>query len=180
MAVLLAALGGGASLLQRADDEAGARLAQARCPSPTVRAAAGTAARPVAAPLPAPGQVRLVLRNGTQRDGLGRTVGDALAARGFAVLSTGNAPGPVAGPAQVRFGPRARQGATLLAAHVLGAQLRPVPALPPGTVQLYLGTSFVRLRTPAETAAYVRVLPSPRPVATPKPSAKALAPAPCR
>ncbi len=124
---LLVALGGGAWLLQRDDESAGQRLAQSRCPTPAVRAAA--AAAPV--PLPAPGQVRFAIFNGTGRNGLGRTVGDALAARGFAVTGTGNAPGPLAGPAQVRFGPQGRQGATLLAAHVLGAQLRPVPALPP-------------------------------------------------
>jgi hypothetical protein len=82
----------------------------------------------------------------------------------------------------VRFGPRGRQGATLVAAHVLGAQLRPVPALPPGTVQLYLGTSFVRLRTQAETTAYVKALQAPKPAAKPKPkpSPEPAAPVPCR
>lgn len=180
--VLLAAVGGGAFLLQRDDEPGGASLAQAGCPSPRVGAAAAGAARLVAAPLPAPGQVRLALLNGTNRNGLGRTVGGALAVRGFAVAATGNAPGPVAGPAQVRFGPNGRPGATLLAAHVLGAQLRPVPGLPPGTVQLYLGTSFVRLRTPAEVTAYVKALNAPKAKPTPKPapSAKAPAPQPCR
>ncbi|MCW2605774.1 MAG: LytR family transcriptional regulator, partial [Frankiales bacterium] len=119
--------------------------------------------------LPAPGQVRLRLLNGTPRDGLGRTVGAALAARGFGVLSTGNAPAPLPGPSRVAFGPGGRPAATLLAAHVSGARLVPSPAMPRGAVDLVLGAAFVRLRTPAEVARSVTALtaPAPAPARTP-------------
>lgn len=174
--LLLGGLAGGAVLLRRGDSR----------PEP-VAGGCPTALRPVAltqAALPPPGQVRLVLLNGTSRDGLGRTVAGALAARGFGVLSTGNAPGPLAGPSRVVFGPGARPGATLVAGHVLGARLVPAPTAPRGSVQVVLGSAFVRLRTPQEVPVALRALTAPPPAparpapARPAPAGPAPAPSP--
>ena len=190
--LLLAGLTGGAFLLRRGGDggdDNGERLASGPCGTPAPAAlrlvsSRRTAAQPVAQALPAPAAVRLRLFNGTARDGLARTVGEALAARGFAVLSTVNAPGPLPGRSQVRFGPGGRPGATLLSAHVSGSTIVPVPGAPRGSVELVLGSAFVRLRTPAEVTAALRaparsVAARPAPARTaPVPTASSV-PEPC-
>lgn len=127
--------------------------------------------------LPAPGQVALRLLNGTPRDGLARTVGDELARRGFHVKATGNAPRPLIGASRVYYGPTGRPAALLVSAHVLGSSVVPVPSAAKGAVDVVLGSTFVRLRTPAETSAYARVLttsgvPEPKPTSAPSPSCR--------
>lgn len=144
----------------------------ARCASPgpaakaSVRPDSGPGATrlPSASPLvavrlPDPGQVKLALLNGTARNGLARSVGNALAARGFRVSGMGNA-GTLAGATRVFFGPGGRPAATLAVGHVLGAQLIAMPDAPADSVRVVLGTSFVRLRTPAEVRAFARSLPA--------------------
>jgi hypothetical protein len=183
--VLLVLVAGGVWYATR--DDSGGVLQAAACPSPTASAASPSpaAAPPVQAAtaplvLPAPGQVQMVLLNGSGRDLLARTVGNELAARGFRVAGMGNAPG-LTGPSKVSFGPGARPAATLVAAQLLGAQLVPVPTAAKGAVDVVLGTGFERLRTPAEATAHAKVLaagtaaaapaatPS-RPAANPSPS----------
>jgi hypothetical protein len=146
--ILLAAAAAGWFLAR--DDSKPVSLAQ-RCPSPSPSSAASPSAAPAA--LPAPRQVRLVLLNGTPRNGLASQVGSALAARGFVVLSHGNAPAAVAGPAVVTYGPGAAPAATVLARHVHGARLVAAPRARAGSVQLVLGGDFRRLSTPGEVAA---------------------------
>jgi hypothetical protein len=177
----VAAVGGGAWALRRDDGAAPDRLSSS--PTPTAcPSAAATAPAPTARPaapvvLPAPGQVTFRLLNGTPRDGLGRTVGDALAARGFRVKSTGNAPKALAGASRVYFGPGGRPGAQLVAIHVIGAVLSPVPNAPKGAIDVVLGTGFVRLRTPAEVTSFAaRVRAGTAPVAAP---AATVVPTPC-
>jgi hypothetical protein len=126
--------------------------------------------------LPAPGQVTLRLLNGTGRDRLARMVADELARRGFRVTHTGNAPRALVGASRVYYGPAGRPAALLVSAHVLGSSVVPVPSAGRGAVDVVLGSGFVRVRTPTETAAYIRALtttgvpvpqPSPKPVASP-------------
>jgi hypothetical protein len=175
----VAAVGGGAYALRRDDSGAKDRLTGAATPCATTQAtAAATAAKanPPAPPaplvLPPPGKVSFRLLNGTPRDGLGRNLGDLLAARGFKVKSTGNAPKPLAGPSRVYYGPGAKPAAQALAIHVIGAELAPVGSAPRGAVDLVIGTSFARLRTPAEVTEFTkRVLAGTAPT-------RAAAPAP--
>lgn len=175
----LAAVGGGAYALRQDDGAVQQRLAQpgpSTCPS-----ADPTTPAPAAAPtlvLPAPGKVAFRLLNGTPRDGLGRTIGDALAARGFQVTSTGNAPKALSGASRVYFGPGARPAAQLVAIHIIGAELSPVPTAPKGAVDLVLGTGFARLRTPAEVKTFTaRVLAGTAPA--PAPATPAARPSGC-
>jgi LytR cell envelope-related transcriptional attenuator len=170
----VAAVGGGAYALRKDDGAAQQRLAQ---PGPSACSTAGPTTAPTkpAAPtkagaptlvLPATGKVSFRLLNGTARDGLGRTLGDALAQRGFQVKSTGNAPKPLTGPSRVYFGPGARPAAQLVAIHVIGAELSPVPTAPKGAVDLVIGSGFARLRTPAEVKTFTaRVLAGTAPTA---------------
>lgn len=160
--LLLLAVAGAAYLLQR-DDVPEETVAQATgCPTPTP---APAAPRPAAAQpamvLPAPGTVRLRLLNGTTRSGLARTVGNELARRGFRVAGMGNAPAQLAGATRIAFGPGARSAATLVGVHVLGAQLVPVATAPKGSVDVVLGSSFVRLRNAAEVKAATQALAHP-------------------
>jgi hypothetical protein len=163
--LLVVAVAAGAYLLRREDSNAGTVTAR---PSPCATISAPTPAAAVPVRLPAPGQVRLRLLNGTGRDGLARAVGNELARRGFLVSAMGNAPAPVAGASRVAYGQGGRPAALLVSAHVLGAAVVPAPALPAGSVDAVLGSSFVRLRTAPEVTAYARRLASPaRPVAAP-------------
>lgn len=146
------------------------RAAASPCPS--------ASSRPVQparqAPLPTPRAVTLRLLNGTPRNGLGKAVGDQLAVRGFRVTVAGNAPRPQVGRSAVRVGSAARPAGTLLARTVLGATLAVDPKAGKGSVTLVLGTTFVRLRTPAEVAALGRSEPDVRATASGSPFA------PCR
>lgn len=171
--VLLA--GGGAVVyaLQRDDRGAAARVALRPCPvapttSPATQPAQPAQPKPVA--LPQPRQVRLLLLNGTTRNGLGRNIGNQLAARGFVVSGTGNAHALLTGPSQVTYGPGALPAAQLVGMHVVGATLVDAPRTARGRLQLVLGSGFARLRTPAEIASLTT---RPAPVA-----AKTVAPAP--
>ena len=171
--VLLAVAGGAYGLTHRDDGTPTDTVAQASpkaCPSPVVTHAA---TKPVALVLPAPGTVQLRLLNGTGRNGLARVVGDELARRGVRVAAMGNAPTQQAGASRVVFGPGARSAATLVGVHVLGAQLVPAPRAARGSVDVILGSSFVRLRTAAEVHATAQALAHPvTPVARPKPQPK--------
>ena len=178
--LLILGIAGGAYALRREDSGAGTVTTSQRCtPAPSTSPAAPAAAPPVqaAAPLrlPAPGQVQLRLLNGTGRNGLARTVGDELARRGFKVAAMGNAPRPLAGASRVYFGPGGRPAATLVAAHVTGALVTPVPTAARGAVDVVLGSAFTRLRTPVEVSAYVRKptapAASPAAPAAPRPAA---------
>jgi hypothetical protein len=90
------------------------------------------------------------------------------------VSFTGNSPA-LAGPSRVNYGPGGRPAALLLSAHVLGASVVPVPSAARGAIDVVLGSTFVRLRSPAETSAYAHQLmttgvPAAKPSAKPAPS----------
>ncbi|MCU1590690.1 MAG: hypothetical protein JWP11_1946 [Frankiales bacterium] len=180
--LVVVAIAVGSYLIRKDDTHAAATAAATPCPS-TRASTAATPASPAraAAPvrLPAPGQVSLRLLNGTGRDRLARAVGDELARRGFTVTAMGNAPRPLAGTSRVYYGPGARPGALLLSAHVLGAAVVPVPSAARGALDVVLGSTFARLRTPAETSAYAhRLATAGAPAA--KPGAKPAASPSCR
>lgn len=145
--------GGGAYLLQRDDSAVPSRITAAR-PCVTPRAStpttSPTASRPVLR-LPAPGSFEVLLLNGTPRGGLGKSVGDQLAALTFRVRVIGNAP-PLTGASVVSYGAGAMPSATLVSRTVLGARALSAPRLPKGQVRLVLGSGYVRLRTAAELA----------------------------
>jgi hypothetical protein len=162
------------ALQQRTDDGRGGTAAPLVCatvsPAPKVSAAP---AKVAALRLPAPGQVRLRLLNGTPRDGLARVVANELAKRGFRVSATGNAPRALVGASRVYYGPTGRPAALLVSAHVLGSSVVPVPSAAKGAIDVVLGSTFARLRTLPETSAYVRVLTTtgvPATTPTPAPS----------
>lgn len=173
--VLLAGGGAVAYALQRDDRGAAARVALLPCPAaPTTSPANQPAqpAQPSPAALPQPREVRLLLLNGTKRDGLGRNIGNQLAARGFVVSGTGNAHALLTGPSQVTYGPGALPAAQLVGMHVFGVTLVDAPRTARGSLQLVLGSGFARLRTPAEISslstrpapvAARTVVPAPRP-----------------
>lgn len=177
--LLLAAAGGGAYLLQRDDSKVPQRLATTPKSCPTTAVPAKTPAnKPPAKPvaLPAPKQVRLMLLNGTPRNGLAKTVADQLAAAGFVVTGQGNAPAALRGASTVTFGTGGSLAGTLVSHWVLGSRLVGNPKAAPGTVQVVLGSTFRRLATPAEAAAAAKaatrqpagagpVVPVPSPVA---------------
>ena len=154
--------GGGAYLLQRDDGRVPTRVAAAapcRSSSPLPTPARTTPTTRPGVRLPAPSSVQVLLLNGTPRGGLGKKVGDALAARSFRVRVVGNAP-PLSGASTVTYGPAALPAATLLSRHVLGARLVSGPRLPRGQVRLVLGSGYARLRTPAELAILARRAPT--------------------
>lgn len=156
LVVLLAAGGGAAYLLQRDDTGAVARRTVAASPSSTPCPSPTRSVRVAPLVLPPPSAVRLVLLNGTPRNGLGRTVGDQLARRGFRVTGTGNAPQPQLGASTVLFGPGGQAAATLLSRTVAGSTLSGDAKAAPASLRVVLGTGFTRLRTPAEVAALGR------------------------
>ena len=110
------------------------------------------------------------------RNGLGRDIGNQLAARGFVVSGTGNAHALLTGASQVTYGPGALPAAQLVGMHVVGATLVDAPRTARGRLQLVLGSGFARLRTPAEIASLTT---RPAPVAA-RPVAPAPRPSGCR
>ena len=166
---LVAVVGGGTYLLQRDDSKVTDRLATGPAPrSSTSAAPAATCAPPVArTPVITlqPRQVRVVLLNGTARNGLGKAIGDQLATRGFQVQVAGNAP-PLTGASRVVWGAGAEPGAQAVSRYVLGSTVVRDARAPRGTLQLVLGAGFQRLRTPGEIAALRAVKPAPQPSPT--------------
>jgi hypothetical protein len=157
--VLLAAIaGGGYFLLSSAGDESG--KAGSSCPPATP---SGRRVRALTPPA-----VHLRVLNGTGRNGLAKTTGSLLRARGFPVDAVGNTTGPVTGAPLVRYGVGGRPAAELVALQLPSAVLV-ADASVRGRVDLVLGSAFTRLRTPAEVAAATRAR-STRPATSPRPS----------
>lgn len=173
--VVLGALGGGAYWLFLREEQAEpvADTLAVPCPPPAAPAPVATVGP---AELPRPSRVRFVLLNGTDRDGLAKRTGDALAARSFVVTRTGNPPSPLNGPSRVSYGPGALPAAALLVAQVEGAQLVAQPKAARGKLELVLGSEFERLNTPEQAEA---ALAGPLPVPPPRTPAPAPRPAGC-
>lgn len=182
--VLVLAIAGIAFRLHREDSGAGVVTAKARCASTAPAASASPAAAPApvaAVRLPAPAQVSLRLLNGTGHSLLARAVGNELARRGFKVSAIGNAPRPLVGASRVYYGPGGRPAALLVSASVLGSTVQPVPNAAPRAIDVVLGSRFVRLRTPAETASAAHALAKGSAPAAAQPVAAKPSPSPaCR
>ena len=166
LSLSLLVIGGSAYYALRQDDtKAPARLAQQpkSCPTP---AATTAPAKPQA--LPQPAQIQLALLNGTNRNGLAKTVGDQLAANGFVVTAQTNAPAALGGASQVSYAHGAESAALVTQRWVIGSVTVRDAGVPRGAVRVTLGSDFHRIATPAEAAAASRL---PAPTATPAPVA---------
>jgi LytR cell envelope-related transcriptional attenuator len=131
----------GWSALRGSGRHAAAATVKTTCTTPT----------PSPAPQPA-AQVSVRVLNGTATVGLAHSVAAQLAARGFHVVSVGNGPA-LHGPAQVAYAAADQPAALSLAEQVLGADLRALPTVRDGVVELDIGSDFRRLATPAAAAA---------------------------
>ena len=162
--LVLVVVGATAWYLRR-DDDAPSTQTLAPCPTPSATASP--------TPLPPNNQVRLVLLNGTPRNGLAQQVGTQLRQRGFVVVRQDNAPAALAGASVVSYGPGAGRAATVLARNVAGARVEAAPGARAGTLQLVLGGDFRRLATLAEVAAAgsASVVPAPSATGTQPPCA---------
>ena len=160
LVLLLLVVAAGVAYLLTRDHPAG------HAQPPVVRTCGSARPSPTAAALPAPSQIRLVLLNGTSRNGLAKTVKAELSARGFVVVDAANAPAALSGPTQVAYGPGGLPAATVVSRNVLGAVAVSDPAAAPGSIQVTLGSDYQRLATPSEmtTAEPLHVVsPSPTP-----------------
>ena len=106
--------------------------------------------------LPTPEAVVFQLLNGTNRSGLGKTVGDELAARSLKTQTFGNAPAPITGDTVIAYGPGREPSAQVLAANILGVRL--IASTTPAELTVTLGSNYTRLTTPLEVKAYVDAL----------------------
>ena len=93
------------------------------------------------------GNIQVTVLNATQRAGLAGQTAQALTARGFVVLGTGNSPSPVPGVARISFGTGGIGAAYTLAAHLEGARLV-LDARADATVDLAVGNEFAALLDP--------------------------------
>jgi len=156
-----AAYGGWRWLTQRADDVAAPNASPTKtCTTPTPKTPKN---------LPAPSEISVAVRNGTDRAGLAVETADALATRGFVVSSIGNADKPVKqGVAQVRYAKADLTSAVLVASYVPGAELVEARGIP--NVALWLGPQFDGLVKSGDADTNTVVLPAGEPVCTKKKS----------
>lgn len=157
---VLGAAGYGLWRVAFASSPASDRGSSSTTPSASPSACATTVA---AIKPPAPATVRVNVYNATTRSGLAAQVAGFLRNRGFAVATVANDPlkRAVAGPAEIRSAPGSPAALTL-SLHALGST-RVADTRRDGSVDLVLGLRFTTLRTPAQVAAAVAALATPRP-----------------
>jgi hypothetical protein len=158
-------------------DASDAVVAPTTCPTPSPT----QPARPRV--LPVPKRVSVVVLNSTQRNGIAGATKRVLSKRGFkVVLATDDAPqygghGLIKGVAEIRYGPRALAGATLLAHYFPSAKLKATDSTGV-TVTVSLGAKFRKVATAAAVHRSVarahqrlsaKVTP-PRPSPSPSPT----------
>lgn len=138
--------------------------ASAPCPTPTP-----------AARLPAPSSVHVGVQNSTTRNGIGASARRALIEDGFDVpdlARNASRKVKVKGTAQIKYGPKGKQGATLLRYYIPGATLEQTTGTS-ATVIVVLGAKYTRVASEASVkralAADKVVLAGSTP--TPQPSA---------
>ncbi len=107
--------------------------------------------------VPAPGAVSVNVLNSTDRAHLARTVATTLRRRGFHVTGYGNDdPGIVVnGVAEIRYGPKGNEAATLLSFYLPGATLVPTQRSDSGVV-VSLGTKYHAVATTARAKQAMR------------------------
>lgn len=101
--------------------------------------------------LPKPKTITVNVYNSTSTGGLARKTANAMSSRGFTIGTVGNdsAPKPVLGVAEVRYGPKGQQQATVVAANVHGAKLV-LDKRKTTDVDLAVGAKFKHLATTAQ------------------------------
>ena len=114
--------------------------------------------------LPKPKTITVNVYNSTSTGGLARKTANAMSARGFTIGTVGNdsAPKPVLGVAEVRYGPKGQQQATVVAAQVSGAKLV-LDKRKTTDVDLAVGAKFKHLATPAQAKAALSPSAKPTP-----------------
>jgi LCP family protein required for cell wall assembly len=108
-------------------------------PKPAPGAAAPTTTAPATVQ---PSQVKVAVFNGSGVAGLAGQSADELRAQGFTVTSTGNADNMNYTATEIRYAAGEQAQAATLAAQLPGATQSQVDDLPPGTVQLVIGSDF--------------------------------------
>ncbi|HET8582255.1 MAG TPA: LytR C-terminal domain-containing protein [Jatrophihabitans sp.] len=126
----------------------------AHCPTPSPSTSA-----PVTATLPAPTSINLTVLNSTNRTGIAGKARAALVADGFKVpAAAGNDTAfhnKIPGVAEIRYGPAAKQAASVVLYYVPGAKLVP-NASKTSTVVVSLGAKYRSIATPAAAAAAMK------------------------
>jgi hypothetical protein len=134
------------------------------CPSPVATPSPGASESPAASgkPLPAPSTITVDVFNSTDRQGLAKTTADELERRDFVIGDVANDPldDPIAGTAEVRYGPKGKRQATVVAAQVPESTLVNDKRADK-TVSLALGEAYDGLATPEQVAAQLSPSPSP-------------------
>jgi hypothetical protein len=144
--------------------EAPAATARKDCPP------AAPAAAPAKLPPPAAARtVKLNVYNATTRSGLAASVSGTFAQRGFRVASVANDPAKrrIAAAAEIRHGPKGAGGARTVAAHVDGDVVLLPDRRPDASVDLVLGASWAKARTPAAALAALKAPAAPKPAPRP-------------
>jgi LCP family protein required for cell wall assembly len=108
-------------------------------PAPNPGATAPTTAAPATVQ---PSLVKVAVFNGSGVAGLAGQTAEELRAKGFTVTSTGNADNMNYTATEIRYAAGEQAQAATLAAQVPGATKSQVDDLPPGTVQLVIGSDF--------------------------------------
>lgn len=162
-------------VLHRTDGAGGAAKPSA-CPSGPTKVT--TAQNPKVLPLAS--KVSVLVLNSTHRNGLAKATKTALRLRGFKVtqaaddVSAFGGHGLIKGVAEIRYGPSALPGATLLRYFFPTAAMKLTDSSSP-VVTVSLGARFIRPATAAEVRkalakAHVTVSNTPPAVQTPTPS----------
>lgn len=128
--------------------------------SPVTSASAKPPASPK--PLPSPSTITVDVFNATDRQGLAKTTAKQLEGRGFVIGDIANDPvdKPITGSAQVRYGPKGKSQAKVVAAQVPQSTLVNDKRAD-RTVSLALGDGYTGLATPEQAAAALAPTPSP-------------------
>jgi hypothetical protein len=115
-----------------------------------------------------PEKVVVNVYNATDRNGLAAKTATTLSLRHFAVAKVANDPRSekVTGTAILRYGPRGKAAAQLLAGHLSAPKLVP-DKRKVATVDLVLGAKFAGLKPLASTTSTTPATPTCRPTSTP-------------
>ncbi len=160
---LLALIVGGAVgwyLTGRGDDPATTAPPAASC-TPSPDASGGSRAASTKPP-PKPSSITVDVYNSTTRQGLAGTTAGQLEKRGFVIGAIANDPlgKALAGTAEIRYGPKGKSRAIVVAAQVPDSKLVN-DKRKNKTVAMSLGKAFEGLATPEEAAAALSPSPSP-------------------
>jgi LCP family protein required for cell wall assembly len=121
-------------------------------------AKAGKSAAPNPGPTVSPAQVQLQVLNGTEVQGLAMTTATKLKAKGFSVTGTGNATSDTYTSSVIEYSSASQlPQVNTLKNEIAGAQAKQVAGLPPGSIDLVLGSSFKQLAHPAEAGRSPKV-----------------------